>query len=276
MCVYVCVCCREDFHDVEKRTLQERVERLLKSFRTEQMQGMRRSGTEEEYDERERLLQDLSDLEREWGGRKREAAPSTAADQRKKAAKLHAAGQPMLQRLAAPLRPRATATATVEDAGPAAQQDAREAVEEAAANDPPPAAAVNNPPPGHEDNRPPQRKSFGPAARCDSTLNFMQEKFAKKKEENKTTALDLQREELQLKKDELAVRKLEVANELKRIEALEAEQKRRAEMEEERRKEEREERKQMMEKQNAERKEMMDRQGKLMDAMLQLLQAKNK
>ena len=278
--------CREDFREVEKRTLQERVERLLKSFRSEQLQGMKRSGTEEEYDERERLLQDLSDLEKEWTARKR-AAPPTAAETRKKASRTHAAtvGRAMQERLAAPLQP--TATTTAEEGPAEAAPPAQEDEPRPRPNDEAEAAAVNQPdhPPTAEDNADNQRQengqqrpkakrlAFSPAARWTSIIDYMREKL-ERDEEGKKASKDYQREELEMKKRELDIRKLEAENERMRIEAQQREQQRRADLEEERRKEEREDRRLMMDRQNEERKQMIDRQNQLLDAMLQLIQAK--
>ncbi|KAL8581607.1 hypothetical protein ACOMHN_049164 [Nucella lapillus] len=82
-------------------------------FRSSQMQSMKRSGSEEEYDERERLLQDLSDMEKEWTGTHKRAAtpPPNASEVRKKAAKLHAMGKAMQDKLGAPMRPSSSTAA---------------------------------------------------------------------------------------------------------------------------------------------------------------------
>ncbi|KAL8607110.1 hypothetical protein ACOMHN_008696 [Nucella lapillus] len=103
----------DQFRDVQPRALQERTERLLKAFRSSQMQSMKRSGSEEEYDERERLLQDLSDMEKEWTGTHKRAAtpPPNASEVRKKAAKLHAMGKAMQDKLGAPMRPSSSTAA---------------------------------------------------------------------------------------------------------------------------------------------------------------------
>ena len=66
-----------------------------------------RSGTEEEYAERERLLQDVSNMGREWDAdtllRKRSASPNPV-ENGKKAARLQATGPAMMKRLI-PVRP---------------------------------------------------------------------------------------------------------------------------------------------------------------------------
>jgi flagellar biosynthesis GTPase FlhF len=49
--------------DVTLTTVQGRYTHLKKAYRTQQMEQMRRSGTEEEYTEREQLLQDIIELE---------------------------------------------------------------------------------------------------------------------------------------------------------------------------------------------------------------------
>ena len=224
---------------------------------------MKRSGTEEEYDERERLLQDLSNLEKEWTARKR-AAPPTAAETRKKASRTHAAtvGRAMQERLAAPLQPTATTTPAQEDEPRPRPNDEAEA------------AAVNQPdhPPTAEDNADNQRQengqqrpkakrlAFSPAARWASIIDYMREKL-ERDEEGKKASKDYQREELEMKKRELDIRKLEAENERMRIEAQQREQQRRADLEEEKRKEEREDRRLMMDRQNEERKQMIDCNG---------------
>lgn len=56
------------------KSIQDRFKNLVKLFKSESRASLRRSGTEEEYDERERLLQEIVDLEATVLSRKAEKA----------------------------------------------------------------------------------------------------------------------------------------------------------------------------------------------------------
>lgn len=51
--------------EVSARTCQDRITKLLEHFRAENNEALRRSGTEEECQERDQLLQSIQDLKEE-------------------------------------------------------------------------------------------------------------------------------------------------------------------------------------------------------------------
>ncbi|XP_064626807.1 uncharacterized protein LOC135487233 [Lineus longissimus] len=56
---------RPNVQAVNSRSIKERVEKLLKAFKSEQMAALRRSGTAEEYTERDSLLTEISQMKDE-------------------------------------------------------------------------------------------------------------------------------------------------------------------------------------------------------------------
>ncbi|XP_064627736.1 uncharacterized protein LOC135502850 [Lineus longissimus] len=62
---------------VNDRSVKERVDRLINAFKTQQMAALRKSGTAEEYEEREILLQEILTMKSDSHERKKTASTSS-------------------------------------------------------------------------------------------------------------------------------------------------------------------------------------------------------